>query len=160
MTWTRWDLWVQGRIRTRIALVDGGEEALAELTRRRGKAGRAEDRDGGTWEATTTDDRVVVTRAGEARAAVEGDELRVGDRRLRWALGTDGVRTVDVTTAEGAPLLRVDPGEGDGPWAVLTFDPALPDPLAVALAASFALLRAEPRAGASLFDAVPDIPLP
>jgi hypothetical protein len=160
MTATRWDLWVQGRIRTRIALVDGGEEALAELSRRKGRAGRAEDRDGGEWEVAVTDDHVTVSRDGVTAATVDGGELRVGDRTLGWALYPDGLRTLEVTGPDDEPLLQAAPGPDDEPWAVITFTPDLPEPLAVALAACFALLRAEPQVGASFLDALPDLPLP
>jgi hypothetical protein len=151
---------VQGRIRTRIALADGGDEALAELSRRKGRAGRAEDRDGGDWDVAVTDDGVVVTRDGVTPVTVEGGELRVAGRTLGWALYPDGPRTLEITAPDGSPLLRAAPGADDEPWAAITFAPELPEPLPVVLAACFALLRAEPQVGASFLDALPDLPLP
>ena len=140
--------------------MDGGEEALAELSRRKGRAGRAEDRDGGDWEVAVTDDDVAVTRDGATPVTVAGNELRVGDRTLGWSLYAHGPRTLEITGPDGKPLLRAAPGPDDAPWAAIEFAPELPEPLPVALAVCFALLRAEPQVGASFLDALPDLPLP
>lgn len=160
MEWTRWDLWVQGRLRTRIALVDGGEEALAELSRRRSGAGEAEDRHGRTWTSTATDEGVVLARDGVAWVTAEGSRLRVGGHTLGWAPSPHGQRALDLTSDDGDRLLRATPGHDRGPWATVSFAPDLPEPVPVVLAVCFSLLHAERDGRFSFLGALADFPVP
>ncbi len=147
---------MQGRIRTRISLTDGGEDPLAEITMRATRRGlrsrtvRAEvdARDGTEWTVLLTDALDAEVRRGGPGGplvlrAAEG-RVRIGDRDLEWTCRSDGSRRAVVRDERRRPLLDVSPGTGRrDPWAVLAVDRELPEPLPVALAACAVLLRAD-----------------
>lgn len=142
-----WALFVEGRLRPRIVLSDGGADALATLDLRGGppgSLGRATDRDGRRWTADIDGAVVTVTCGGRVMARAEGDELTLGGRTLPWKASLQGERTAILTGDDGRELLRVGPGpDGDGPWATATLDDELPSPLAATLASLFVLLRVD-----------------
>jgi hypothetical protein len=150
---THWSLWVRGRVFTRIALADGGDDALAELERGsslrfRDQADTAEDRDGRRWLVDRDERAITVHCDGGLRAVVADGDLDVGGRRLAWRVAADGSRTARATDADGRRLLDVVPGRGRGtPWAVITVADDLPEPLAVTLAACFELLAVDAAMG-------------
>lgn len=144
---TQWALYVQGRARPRLALSDGGEDALATLVLRgapAGALGTATDRDGRRWVAELDGGVVTMRCAGRAMARAEGQELTVGGRALDWQASLEGERTATATDDDGRELLRVRPGPGGaGPWVTVELDDALPAPLAATLASLFVLLRVD-----------------
>ncbi|MEV4423666.1 hypothetical protein AB0L40_27415 [Patulibacter sp. NPDC049589] len=149
MEMLRWSLFVQGtRLRPRVLLSDGGEDALAELTLRGGPAGslgRATDRDGRRWDAQIDGGVVTVRCGGRVLARAEGEELTAGGRTFPWTASLQGTRGATMTDDDGYELLRVAPGLGgdDAPWITIDLDELLPSPLAITLATCFVLLRVD-----------------
>jgi hypothetical protein len=142
-----WALFVEGRLRPRVLLSDGGDDPLATLDLRGGppgSLGRATDRDGRRWSTEIDGAVVTVSCGGRTMARAEGDELTLGGRTLPWRASLQGERTAVVTDDDGRELLRIGPGpEGEGPWAFVSLDDALPSPMAATLASLFVLLRVD-----------------
>jgi hypothetical protein len=148
----RWALWVRGRIRTRIEIADGGDDALAELTlngRRGGGGGYAIARDGGRWDVETTWQTVAVSRDGVRWFSADGTEAMLGDERLLWDRDGDTARRATVRRLDGSIVVRVRPGEGRrGPFATIALDSRARDVVPIVLGVSFVLLKADAIYGA------------
>jgi hypothetical protein len=144
---TAWTLRVKGKLRTTITLNDDRGE-LARLTiggwPRDQRWCTAVDRDGVEWRVDVEHLRMQVRQGDEAVVWVSDDRLRTGDRMLTWTLRRDGSRRVSAVTQDGRSLFEAESTGCRVPdWAVLRIDDLLPEPFAVALAASAGLLLAE-----------------
>jgi hypothetical protein len=143
----RWALWVRGRIRTRIEIADGGDDAVADLTleRRRGRGGGyAIARDGGRWDVRTALQTVDVGRDGVGWFHADGSEATHGGERLSWDREGDSARRATVRRLDGSVVVRMRPGEGRrGPFATIDVDLRAGEVVPVVLGVSFVLLQAD-----------------